>query len=230
MQAPRLLHGALGLARGLQLVALHGLRLEEAERVEVRAPDPVPFNHGIGAARAQAQRRVLVAHSVLVRAVGHGPLVQPEAVERAGLPGRVRQDLACELHRRLTLGQESVRIHDDAARGLPYSHGGGQLRGGGGAVELPVRTLRGVEQDDPGARVPAGELRGGERVVGEEEVLHGVLLPAGTALQERLRPAGDPVLVGPFPPGPLLPAEDLTHGCRPPRSPVRWRSAGASPR
>ena len=67
---------------------------------------------------------------------------------------------------------------------------------GGGSVEAPGGALGGVQQNDAGAGVPALELAGLERVVGEEEVLHGVHLVAGATLCKGVGVAAGAHLVG----------------------------------
>ena len=61
-----------------------------------------------------------------------------------------------------------------------------ELLFGCGPVKTPGGALGCIQQDDAGAGVPALKLAGLERVVGEEEVLHGVRLVAGATLRKRV--------------------------------------------
>src|ERR1700722_907237 len=86
---PILLRGAAGRAR----IAWRRIRGEEAERVEVAAPQRpgnLGLDHGVGARGAQPQRNTAVAY--LAAAVDHPPLMQSKAVQLPRPPrGRAPQ-------------------------------------------------------------------------------------------------------------------------------------------
>ena len=134
-----------------------------------------------------------MADIVLHRLVRHRPLVHAEATELALLCGRIAQNLVGEGEGGGAALHEVGDVHGDGggrlclgARLLGGASGGQQLLLGCGPVKTPGGALGGVQQNDAGAGVPALELAGLERVVGEEEVFHGVHLVAGTTLRKRV--------------------------------------------
>ena len=197
VQAAGLLHGALVVPRGGELVERDGVRGVEAEGVEVRAADPVVFHHGVCAFGAEPQLEVLVAKIELVLAVDHGPLVQSEATKLGGPRDGSREDDAGEADGLGAVGHEPAAIEGDR------NGTGGQTRGRQRAVVErsvvlppgPLRRFRAGE-DDAIARVPAQQLAGLLGVVGEEEVFHGMLLACGAPGQVRLGVALDAGVVG----------------------------------
>ena len=193
MQAGGLLQKTLGFAGRLQLVHRCCLRHEETERIKVRAADAVLLHHAVRTLRAQAQFQVVVADVVLHRLVRHRPLVHAEATELPLLRGSVAQDLVGEGEGGSAALHKIGDVHRDGGGGIRL--GTRHLRGaasvkelllGCGPVETPGGALGRIQQNDAGAGVPALELAGLERVVGEEEVFHGVHFVAGATLRKRV--------------------------------------------
>ena len=235
VQASRLLHVPHALPRGertvVALVEPSRLGREEAEGVEVRAPDPLGLDHRVRPRRAQAQRQLGVAHAVHVRAVRHGPLVQSEAPQPgrssggpgekvaregdAGRPvareGRLVHGPARGRRRRPARRERLSRAH--AAHVLPRPSGrGAGLLGLSGGVRPGV--VVGEEHARPG--MPARQRRGGVGVVAEQEVLHGMLLAAHVQRHQRRGPRGDPLPVRAGARPPLLGGEHDDGGARVP--------------
>jgi hypothetical protein len=115
------------------------------------------------------------------------------------------------------------RLHDRALLrevlvGDRWSETIGTIRGGPvGAPRLGVPlgpgVLRGVEQHDAVAGVPAAERGGALGVVGEQEVVDRVLLAAATAVEVGLHPDVDALGVGAGTRLPGVTGEDL-HSAR----------------
>ena len=197
MQAAGLLHGPLVLPAGLEAVQRNRVRGVEAERIEVGAADPALFHHLVGAFRAEPQPEVFVPPLELVLPVHHGPLVQPEAAELGRPGGGPGKNDSGELQRIPAVAQEGADVDSDG-RGARRQPGGGEFAVVGCAVVLPAGPLCSgrAGEHDAGARVPAQQLAGLLGVVGEEEVLHRVLLPGGAPGKVRLGVAPDALLVG----------------------------------
>ena len=126
-----------------------------------------------------------------------------EATELALLCGRVTQDLVGEGEGGGAALHEVGDVHGDGGGGIRL--GARNLQGaasvkelllGGGSVKTPGGALGRIQQDDAGAGVPALKLAGLERVVGEEEVLHGVHFVAGATLRKRVGVAAGTRLMG----------------------------------
>ena len=126
-----------------------------------------------------------------------------EAAELALLRGRIAQDLVGEgeggcaaLHKIGDVygdGRGRIRL---GARNLGSAASLKELLLGCVPVETPGGALGRIQQNDTGAGVPALELAGLERVVGEEEILHRVHFVAGATLRKRVGVAAGTHLVG----------------------------------
>ena len=169
----------------------------------MRAADAVALHHPVRALCTQAQLQVVVADVVLHGLVRHRPLVHAEATELPLLRGRIAQDLVGEGEGGGAALQEVGDVHGDGggrlrlgARLLGGATGSQQLLLGCGSVEAPGGAFGGIQQNDTGAGVPALELAGLERVVGEEEILHRVHFVAGATLRKRVGVAAGTHLVG----------------------------------
>ena len=126
-----------------------------------------------------------------------------EATELALLCGRVTQDLVGEGEGGGAALHEVGDVHGDGGGGIHL--GARHLQGatslkefllGCGPVKTPGGALGRIQQDDAGSGVPALKLAGFERVVGEEEVLHGVHFVAGATLRKRVGVAAGTRLMG----------------------------------
>lgn len=181
MQATRLL--GLALAGAVEAIAVsgHGGRGEEAEGVEVGAPQLVGLDDLVCSARSQAQRKGVTA---LGGSVQHGPFVQSEASEHRRPPLRATQETLDPAEEPRVCATEPRDVHPQragvSARQVPVP---GRARGTGGIGEF----------DGP-ARVPSGQECGFVGVVGEQEILDG-MLPAAT----RSLPMSGGERVGPLP-------------------------------
>ena len=163
---------------------------EEAERVEVAAAQRVRLDDGVGSGSAEPQRDGAVPPVVGPLSVDHGPLVQAEAAELGGRGGGGVLQPTDELGGGSTLGDERGQIHRRHPGVGPVETAGGRVLAGG------------VQQSDPRARVPLGELRRPQPVVVEQEVLDR-MLAAGGDPGEVIGEQGAhrvPVRVGQWPP------------------------------
>ena len=115
--------------------------------------------------------------------VDHRPLVHAEAAEVRPARAAVRVSRS--------------RIHgSDSRAGAAYRRGvEGDPRGGGPVVAAQLLDGSAPVSSTPGARVPAAQLRGPVRVVGEEEVLDRMLGAGAAPRQVRRDPAVDALLV-----------------------------------
>ena len=116
-----------------------------------------------------------------------------EATELPLLRGGVAQDLVGEGEGGSAALHKIGDVHRDGGGCIRL--GTRHLRGAASVKELllgcmPVETPGGalgrIQQNDAGAGVPALELAGLERVVGEEEIFHGVHFVAGATLRKRV--------------------------------------------
>ena len=122
----------------------------------------------------------------------------PKQPNRPGRAGGAHEQVADETHRVAASREEGVDVDaDDVARRRRRS-----------ASPAAARRRSGPERD-PGARVPATQLGRLERVVGEEEVLDGVLPVVATAGEVRGRRGVDARLVRRRPLPPLRLVQDL---------------------
>ena len=159
----------------------------------MRAADAVLLHHTVRTLRTQAQLQVVVADIVLHRLVRHRPLVHAEATELTLLRGGVAQNLVGKGEGGSAALHKIGDVHGDGGGGIRLGArnlGGAaslkELLLGCGPVKTPGGALGRIQQDDAGAGVPALKLAGFERVVGEEEVLHGVHFVAGATLRKRV--------------------------------------------
>ena len=111
------------------------------------------FHHLVGAFSAQPQPHIVVTYAVLLRLVRHGPLVQAEAIERAGFGHDVGQEFSGETDGGLAFRDECLAIQYDAAHPLGRARYP-KLGRGGGAVEIFHGVLATL--------MPAVQERGGE--------------------------------------------------------------------
>ena len=182
VQAARLLQLVLRLPGRLQHVERARRRGEEAERVEVAAPHAALLDDPGGRRGRQAQRP------------------GRRAAPRRGAAGRPSPTRACRnspgAAARRRCGQQVAdpRRASRRAGRVPPSVSSVTPAGRGAVVAAQLLDGR-AGQDDAGARMPAAQLRGPVRVVGEQEVLDRVLGAGAAARQVRRDPAVDALLV-----------------------------------
>ena len=184
MQTPRLVQTHLVGAGRLDSVAGPRRVGEKPKSIEVRAGQRLGVDDRGAAVRAEAQGEAPVAHRVLVEAVDHGPLVQREAPQMRAAAGGRCQEVAHEGDGR----RPGVEVCRDVETDPICGHLRESPRGPLGA--------RGPLEEDADARVPSAQCRGLERVVGEEEVLASVSLPASATLAMVGRQGIDAAVVG----------------------------------
>ncbi|GMA34458.1 hypothetical protein GCM10025876_06620 [Demequina litorisediminis] len=108
MQAARLIHRDLPLARERVGVTRQRLRSEEPVGINMGADQGIGLDGGIGAALAEPQRERMAP--VLRRAVDHRPLVHPKtAQERFAPRGRHKQATDVR-HGLAAFGEEAVGV------------------------------------------------------------------------------------------------------------------------
>ena len=208
VQAAGLLElGLVGRGSAATRVARAGGGGEEAERVEVRAADGCASTTASVPAGTEPQR-----DGGVPGLVGRGrPSPTRAARSSPAAAGATRS-------RRAGRG----RTGGVAAVGRAARPGRGATVPSASAARARARRGRvGVAQRDPGPRVPLLEPGGPVRVVGEQEVEHGVRLTAAAALAVGERPPLDPPAVCGGPRTPDGPVEHHRH------EPRRCRRAGA---
>jgi len=181
MQAAGLFHVDPPLDRQRLAVARHGVGREEPERIEVGAAQVVTLHNLVGLLLSKAQR---LRMPVFVLAIDHGPLVQPEAVELPRPLRRAAQHDAREPHDGALIRFVRLSVDAKGSRCVP-----GNVPAPRGAIV----ARRALELDTrPG--MPASQRGRFVRVVGEQEVPHGVRLasaPTGDVVgRQGRRPFG----------------------------------------
>lgn len=163
VQAAGLFEQRLLLAGQRGAIARHRLRGEETEGIEVGAAQFMALDDRVSACPSESQRHGM---AVLVGAVDHGPLVQPEAAELPRPRGGAPQHPLDEPGEVGLLRSERGGVGD---------HG---IRRAAGGVPPPPRPLRSGLELDARPRMPATQLRGFVAVIREQEVEHRMLLAA----------------------------------------------------
>lgn len=183
VEAGALLHVEPGFEGGLEGVEGGGGRGEEAVGVVVGAAEGLAFDEGGELVGRESEGVALVADLLGGLAVNHGPLVQAEAAEARGAV----EDVAAEG------GDPGGEL-----AGFLGEKVGVEREGIGRAEEGWV--VEGVVFCDfnGGAErwQPLFEFAGGEVVVAEEEIVHGVLFPGGTTREGGVGEGVDAVMVG----------------------------------